>query len=122
VRTFALDCPSNLSGFLGGVTLASPERRVDVLIATHHRSHRIDVTALATWRRYRLAVSCQGPLRRAGRAPGLYKETWAVLQATHDHGAVELRVNADRLTAWTFVTGERWRAEDRQSEQVDEDE
>ncbi len=61
-----------LTGDLEGEGLAEvlslPRRRVDVLAAPHHGSHRIDVTALATWCRPGLVVSCQGaPRARGGR-------------------------------------------------------
>jgi competence protein ComEC len=94
--------------------LASPGREVDVLMAPHHGSHRIDVTALAQWCRPGLVVSCQGPPRGAGRAPGLYREAGAVFWATQDHGAVTVRVGVEGMRAETFRTAKSWHAPPRQ--------
>ena len=93
--------------------LALPAREVDVLMAPHHGSHRIDVAALADWCRPGLVVSCQGPPRGAGKAPGMYTERGAIFWATHDHGAIAIRIDADGLVATTFVTGQRWRPRER---------
>jgi competence protein ComEC len=88
--------------------LALPRRRVDVLMAPHHGSHRIDVTALAEWCSPGLVVSCQGPPRGAARAPGLYRRGGAEFWTTQEHGAIEVRMDSRGVTATTFLTGRRW--------------
>jgi competence protein ComEC len=90
--------------------LALPGRRVDVLMAPHHGSHRIDAAALADWCRPGLVVSCQGPPRGAARAPGLYRRVAEEFWTTQEHGAIKVRLEGGTVTATTFVTGRRWRA------------
>jgi competence protein ComEC len=106
-----------LTGDLEGEGLAEvltlPRRRVDVLMAPHHGSHRIDVEALTNWCRPALVISCQGPPRGAGRAPGIYRQGGAVFWTTHEHGAITIRSDADGLTARTFLTDQHWRLADR---------
>src|SRR6185437_4890716 len=92
-----------LTGDLEGEGLAEvlslPKREVDVLMAPHHGSHRIDVAALAGWCRPGLVVSCQGPPRGTARAPEMYQKRGATFWATHDHGAIEIRIDGDGLVA-----------------------
>ncbi len=87
--------------------LASPGERVDVLMAPHHGSHRVDGSGLTKWCRPRLVVSCQGPPRGAKKAPALYTKGGATFWTTHEHGAVRVRSHASGLVAETFSTKER---------------
>jgi competence protein ComEC len=102
-----------LTGDLEGEGLAEvltlPPRRVDVLMAPHHGSHRIDVTALAKWCRPELVVSCQGLPRGAGRAPGLYRADGADFWSTHENGAIEIRSDETGLLAKAFRSKQQWR-------------
>jgi competence protein ComEC len=84
--------------------LRCPGEPVDVLMAPHHGSHRLDGGALARWCRARLVVSCQGPPRGAARAPAMYVRQGARFWSTHEHGAVTLRSGAGGLVAQTFRT------------------
>jgi competence protein ComEC len=106
-----------LTGDLEGEGLAEvlslPPRRVDVLMAPHHGSHRIDVTALAKWCRPGLVVSCQGLPRGAGRAPGLYRATGAEFWSTQEQGAIEVRSDETGLSAKAYLSKREWRAKGR---------
>jgi competence protein ComEC len=103
-----------LTGDLEGEGLAEvltlPRRRVDVLMAPHHGSHRIDVTALSKWCRPGLVVSCQGLPRGAGRAPGLYRAEGAEFWSTQDQGAIEIRSDESGLSAKAYRSKREWRA------------
>jgi competence protein ComEC len=106
-----------LTGDLEGEGLAKvlslPPRRIEVLMAPHHGSHRIDVEALTRWCDPGLVVSCQGPPRGAARAPGMYRRGGATFWTTHEHGAVEVRIDAGGLVARTFLTAQEWCPEQR---------
>jgi hypothetical protein len=80
-----------------------------MLMAPHHGSHRIDIEALTRWCKPALVVSCQGPPRGAGRAAGIYRREGSDFWATHEHGAIEIRID-DGLTARAFLSGRSWRA------------
>ena len=97
-----------LTGDLEGEGLAellrqSP-RPADVMQAPHHGSHTLNARPLLQWAAPRLAVSGQGPSRRAGEGPTPYEEKGVRLWTTHDHGAVTLTSRAGSLTAQTFST------------------
>jgi competence protein ComEC len=102
-----------LTGDLEGEGLAEvlslPPRRVDVLMAPHHGSHRIDVAALAKWCRPGLVVSCQGLPRGLGLAPGRYRTAGAEFWATNEQGAIEIRSDGTGLSASAFLTKNHWR-------------
>jgi competence protein ComEC len=106
-----------LTGDLEGEGLAEVlslrPRRVDVLMAPHHGSHRIDVTALTKWCRPGLVVSCQGLPRGAGRAPGMYRAEGAEFWSTQEQGAVELRSDETGLSARGYRSKREWRARER---------
>jgi competence protein ComEC len=68
-------------------------RRVDILQAPHHGSHRVDTKGLKNWcRGLRFVVSCQGEPRSALQGPGMYAGTRFV--TTHEFGAVTVRLTA----------------------------
>jgi competence protein ComEC len=89
--------------------LRLPPRKVDVLMAPHHGSHRVDGAALLRWCRPRLVVSCQGPPRSPGKAEAIYKRAGVEFWTTHAQGAITVRSGPAGLVVETFRDGQRWR-------------
>jgi competence protein ComEC len=83
-----------------------PPRRIDVLMAPHHGSHRTNTVELARWARPRVVVSCQGRPGLARELRDRYRETGAHLLDTHRHGAITVRSSAGGLVVETFLTGQ----------------
>lgn len=79
---------------------------VDILMAPHHGSQKLDAEALMDFTQPRLVIACQAvkpdlPATSAYRRPGVrYLGTWP-------HGAITVRSHATGLIVETFVTGER---------------
>jgi competence protein ComEC len=89
--------------------LRLPPRKVDVLMAPHHGSHRVDGSALVRWCRPRLVVSCQGPPRSMGKAEAMYRQAGVEFWTTQTQGAITVRSGPDGLVVETFRDGQRWR-------------
>jgi competence protein ComEC len=100
-----------LTGDLEGVglerVLATATPPIDILMAPHHGSHRIDTAGLAKWARPRLIVSCQGAPRSPAGGAAAYRAVDAPFLATWDQGAVTIRSHRTGLVAETFRTGKR---------------
>jgi competence protein ComEC len=99
-----------LTGDLEGVGLSAllqhPPHRVDVLMAPHHGSRRIDVRGLLNWSRPGLIVSQDDRREPAGGDP--YQNASVRLLNTGEHGAVTLRVHSSGVIVETFVTSQRF--------------
>jgi len=85
-----------------------PPRRIDVLMAPHHGSHRTNTPDLTRWARPRVAVSCQGRLLSPNRVAERYTRAGSHFLDTHRHGAVTIRSHASGLVVETFLTKERF--------------
>jgi competence protein ComEC len=81
-----------------------PPHPVDVLMAPHHGSRRLDADGLVAWCRPRLIVSCQGPLR-PGQPPAAYVAGGRQFWTTEEQGAITIRIHSSGVVAETFVTG-----------------
>jgi competence protein ComEC len=100
-----------LTGDLEGEGLAQvvklPGRDVDVLMAPHHGSHRVDGAALAAWCKPKMVVSCQGPPRGKAKAKEIYQADGALFWSTYGQGAITFRSRKGELVAETFLTRNR---------------
>jgi competence protein ComEC len=101
-----------LTGDLEGVGLAQmlgqPHRRVDVLMAPHHGSRKLDAGGLMAWARPKVVVSCQGPARYLPVEKSAYEAEGVRFLPTSLHGAVTVRSHTSGLVVETFVTGEQF--------------
>lgn len=88
--------------------LRRPPRRVDVLMAPHHGSTRVDGRAILRWCRPFLVISCQGLPRGNTPAEAIYPRNEVEFWTTHARGAITLRSTAAGLTAEGFRDGTRW--------------
>lgn len=84
-----------------------PPRRVEVLMAPHHGSHRTNTAELARWARPQVVVSSQGRSAAAREVRTLYSRSGAHFLDTSRHGAVTIRSHAGGLVVETFVSRER---------------
>ncbi|MFO0879163.1 MAG: ComEC/Rec2 family competence protein [Gemmataceae bacterium] len=104
-----------LTGDLEGEGLARvltlPGRRIDVLMAPHHGSARLDVAALVRWCRPGLVVSSQGAARGARPAGESYLAEGVLFWTTHEQGAVTVRSGSWGLEAEAYSDGRRWRCD-----------
>ncbi|MGH7223894.1 MAG: ComEC/Rec2 family competence protein, partial [Gemmataceae bacterium] len=102
-----------LTGYLEGTGLQRvlgelPPRRVDVLMAPHHGSHRTNTLELAQWARPSVVVSCQGRPPPSREVRQRYRRIGAQVLDTYQHGAITVRSHASGLVVETFVTKERF--------------
>jgi competence protein ComEC len=100
-----------LTGDLEGEGLERVVRQraepVDVLMAPHHGSHRVDGKRLSDWCRPRLVVACQGMVQGPARAPALYTRRGAPFWTTFEHGAITVRSHTSGMVVETFLTRQR---------------
>jgi len=103
-----------LTGDLEGLGLAevvrTPTRPIDVMMAPHHGSRRIDVEGLVKWARPQVIVACQGPplTTTAGASPeAAYQKGGGRYLGTWPHGAVTIHSHTSGLMVETYVTRER---------------
>jgi competence protein ComEC len=97
--------------------LKLPALRVDVLMAPHHGSRKANLPQLAEWATPWVVLSSQGPPRGPARWTNPYTARGAHYLTTFEHGAIEIRSTADKLTVETFLTGQRFAvARGKQSE------
>ena len=102
-----------LTGDLEGdglaMVLRKPPRRVDVMMAPHHGSRRVEKAAdLMKWARPQVVVSCQREPRMRSRLPNPYEAQGVHFLGTWPHGAVTVRSHGSGLVVETFVTKERF--------------
>ena len=82
---------------------------VDVLMAPHHGSRRVEgADDLMKWARPQVVVSCQREPRTLSRLPNPYETKGVHFLGTWPHGAVTVRSHASGLIVETFVTKERF--------------
>jgi competence protein ComEC len=102
-----------LTGDLEGLGLAevikTPIKPIDVLMAPHHGSRRIDVEGLMKWARPQVIVACQGPplVISAGNPVEAYQKGGGRYLGTWPHGAITLHSHTSGLVVETFVSRER---------------
>ena len=85
-----------------------PPRRVHVLMAPHHGSHRTNTRELAQWARPSVVVSCQGRPPPSREMRQHYRRIGAQVLDTNQHGAITVRSHAGGLVVETFRTHERF--------------
>jgi competence protein ComEC len=83
------------------------EGKVDVLMAPHHGSRRIDSEGLVKLARPWLIVSSQGTPLGKGGFPEAYLRKGLIFWTTNDCGAITIRSHATGLTAERFMDRER---------------
>jgi competence protein ComEC len=97
-----------LTGDLLGPGLARvlqlPPRSVDILMAPHHGSLRLDTKGLAEWAMPEVVVACAGPPVGAPPDRTGYEAVRATYLSTQVHGAVTVRCHATGITVETFRT------------------
>ncbi|HTU18232.1 MAG TPA: DNA internalization-related competence protein ComEC/Rec2 [Gemmataceae bacterium] len=85
-----------------------PPRRVEVMMAPHHGSHRTNTPELAQWARPSVVISCQGRPPPSREVRQRYRQIAAQVLDTHQHGAVTVRSHDSGLVVETFRTQERF--------------
>jgi competence protein ComEC len=97
-----------LTGDLEGAgmdrVLHLPRFHVDVLMAPHHGSYRLNADGLVEWARPALIVSSQGAPRSPRAPPKVYKDYQGRFLTTHNEGAVTLRLHRTGMIVETFTT------------------
>lgn len=101
-----------LTGDLEGpgqqMVLASPRRRVDVLMAPHHGSRLANTEAVVRWARPQAAVACQGPPRWGDDGGDAYRAAGVRYLSTWRDGAVTVHSHPSGLAMEAYRTGERF--------------
>jgi competence protein ComEC len=96
-----------LTGDLEGAglqrVLATPTIPIDILMAPHHGSHRIDAEGLIAWARPRVVISCQGRPRSVRAPPPIYRQGGRYFFSTWECGAVTVRSHSSGLVIETFL-------------------
>lgn len=87
--------------------LGKPTSALDVLMAPHHGSHRIDAEGLVKWARPRVVIASMGIPRSPKAPPAVYGEDGRYFFSTNDSGAVTVRCHSSGLIVETFLHPER---------------
>jgi len=96
-----------LTGDLEGAgmqrVLGTPTDPIDVLMAPHHGSHRVDAEGLVAWAWPRVVISCQGKPLSVKAPPPVYGQGGRYFFSTWEHGAVTVRCNLTGVVIESFL-------------------
>ncbi len=100
-----------LTGDLEGEGLARllrlPPRKLDVLMAPHHGSSRLDGKSLVRWGSPELVIACQAAPRN-NKAEAMYALDAVEYWTTHSRGAITVRSCGNTLNVEAYHDGRTW--------------